>query len=458
MIRARIGLTSLALLLYLWILCTPLVMTQAGGPVVDSVGGWTAAGSFHDSRHGAALVRLLDGRVLVAGGGPYLSGTATASAEIMDPATASWTFTGSMNVARRNPLACLLPDGRVFVAGGWNGNSGFSSAEIYDPATGTWSFAGFMARPGIVPGFLLPSGKVLLIHPGFAELFDPVTGQFAIQEQPALPPDFGPPMLLADGKVLLGAGAIYDPVTGTLSPVPSQGYLNTGAWSRLLPDGRALIRGTYRFSGSRPITTSSVYTESTNTITRAAPTTVGGDSLLSTGFVLIAGGVDPGFEYHHPVLYIPSSDQLIPLPAMNRNLATSFDAQTLLDDGRVLVIGQDATSSFSEVYTPPPYSNPSPVVDSLSANSPLSDADFISLDIRGSSFLPNSFVQLGSTTLVTLYLGSQHLVAFVPPALRPALDGGITVGNPAPGGSAIGGIPIGFVTPGEQVQFLALPQ
>jgi len=43
-------------------------------------------------------------------------------------------------------------------------------------------------------------------------------------------------------------------------------------------------------------------------------------------------------------------------------------------------------------------------------------------------------VQLGQTKLVTLYLGSGRLVAFVPPGLLSLLDSGITVTNPAPGG------------------------
>lgn len=78
-------------------------------------------------------MRLLDGRVLVAGGG-------TASAELLDPKTLTWSATGDMTVARSGHTATLLPDGRVLVAGGSpSTGASFSisrTAEIYDPDTG----------------------------------------------------------------------------------------------------------------------------------------------------------------------------------------------------------------------------------------------------------------------------------------------------------------------------------
>ena len=53
-------------------------------------------------------------------------------------------------------------------------------------------------------------------------------------------------------------------------------------------------------------------------------------------------------------------------------------------------------------------------------------------------------VQLGTTKLVTIYLGAQRLVAFVPPVLRPALSAGISVGNPAPAGGTSDTVRVGF--------------
>ena len=88
---------------------------------------------------GQSLVLLADGRVLLAGGG--LEGGSRFS-EIFDPVTETWTDAGNMNVARSYPLALRLLDGRVLLAGGmedWRcvGKSCFatftSTAEIFTP-------------------------------------------------------------------------------------------------------------------------------------------------------------------------------------------------------------------------------------------------------------------------------------------------------------------------------------
>ncbi len=74
---------------------------------------WSATGSFGSSRtEGFTLVRLNDGRLLIAGGG-------TAEAELYDPSTGVWSATGSMGAERDYHSATLLVDGRVLVAGGW---------------------------------------------------------------------------------------------------------------------------------------------------------------------------------------------------------------------------------------------------------------------------------------------------------------------------------------------------
>ncbi len=59
-------------------------------------------------------------------------------------------------------------------------------------------------------------------------------------------------------------------------------------------------------------------------------------------------------------------------------------------------------NSLAAVFSPPEYNNPGPSLSAVSGN-----ADSSILDIRGGAFLPNSFVQIGSTKLVTLYLGSE---------------------------------------------------
>ena len=80
--------------------------------------------------------------VLVAGGVDS-DGSASASAELYDPASGTWTATGSLNTARYYHTATLLPNGMVLVAGGMDsGGSASASAELYDPASGTWTATG----------------------------------------------------------------------------------------------------------------------------------------------------------------------------------------------------------------------------------------------------------------------------------------------------------------------------
>ena len=54
--------------------------------------------------------------------------------------TGAWIATGSMGTPRSGHTAVRLLDGRVLVAGGSNeGESDMTSAELYDPESGTWS-------------------------------------------------------------------------------------------------------------------------------------------------------------------------------------------------------------------------------------------------------------------------------------------------------------------------------
>jgi hypothetical protein len=111
-------------------------------------------------RADATATRLLDGRVLVAGGDN--PGT-LASAELYDPSTGKWTATGSLAHARAGD-AVRLSDGRVLV----NGGAWF--AEIYDPANGTWTPTGNNVY-GNTDGALalLGDGRALAAGGGYLE-------------------------------------------------------------------------------------------------------------------------------------------------------------------------------------------------------------------------------------------------------------------------------------------------
>jgi len=424
---------------------TPLTQDQALGPVV----------------------RLLDGRLLIAGGelvrppgaGPSVP---TGSVYIFDPATMGWAMTGPMNIVRSASTATLLPDGRVFVAGGL-GDSGYTPAtEIYDPQTGTWSLAGSLLDSTNHPvgsALLLPNGKVLLLYAGSnfdAELFDPVTQQFEKAAGSAFQGStYGTAAILSDGRVLIVSGGtqnrIYDPATATLSSAPDLPFSDSGEHARLLPDGRVLVRGTFCLTGLSCTARPSLYDPRTNTATPASFFLTGEDVLLSDGSVLISdvlGGIHGEF-FGETIQYDAATDRMF----FQTNGSPPVAPTTLLDDGRAFGISWRESSAaqvngtFAQVYTPPAYMNPAPVIGSVvAAGSTFTGTATLPLDIHGAYFLPNSAVRLGTTKLVTLYLGSQHLIAFVPPALRLTLSAGITVNNPAAGGGSTAPVNVGFTS------------
>jgi hypothetical protein len=425
-------------------------------------GSWTLTGPFNDFRSGAAVVHLKEGGVLLAGG-TNDAGAVTASAEILDPATGQWTPTGSMSLPRFNAAATLLPDGRVLVAGGRDSSSTLSSIEIYDPLNRSWAPAGFMSSQQPANAILLSDGRVLLLRPPFtqSEIFDPV--QSKLYPVPD-PPNTGAAgalstpqraAMLADGRILIHQSystTIYDPGKNTYSSSPEMCCTDNGGWLRLLPDGRMLFRGAStslvgRFSQVYGF----VYDPQSGTTGTSAAVASGPDTLLPNGSLLIAGGVHslqsgsnigPNFLIGPNILYDPSTNQDIavtpsagiPNPA----------AMILLDDGRVLALGKTS----AEIYASAASNNFSPSVSAISSNTPATSADVIAIDLRGTGFLPNSRVQVGPARLVSLYLGSGRLVAFVPPALRSDLNSiGVTVVNPGPGGGSVGPLAAGVALP-----------
>jgi hypothetical protein len=130
-------------------------------------GKFVSTGEMTVARHKHAAILLPSGKVLIVGGsdnrdwhGEY------ASAEIYDPASGTFAVTGAMSTARfKLPAAvALLSNGKVLVAGGG------PFAEVYDETTGTFTKASgsLGAARFFASATLLSDGKALITG-GYAE-------------------------------------------------------------------------------------------------------------------------------------------------------------------------------------------------------------------------------------------------------------------------------------------------
>jgi hypothetical protein len=233
--------------------------------------GWSQLPDLATGRIDHTATRLLDGRVLVVGGGLESETASQASAEIFDPKTGQWSSAAAMASPRQRHTATLLPDGRVLVVGGLGPGRG--TAELYDPATNTWSSAGTLVQARANhQAVLLQDGTVLVLggrQPGKplagAEIFSPKTLTWTAVAPLSVARDRPVAVLLRNGKVLVTGGVttdvggqldaavlfgnplatteLYDPVSKTWSPGAPMATGRVGHAMAVVADGRVLVVG-----------------------------------------------------------------------------------------------------------------------------------------------------------------------------------------------------------------------
>jgi len=223
-----------------------------------STGTWAPTTPMGYARYQHSAVRLLDGRVLLAGA------NLTGEAEVYDPADESWTPTLPMAQYRRENSADLLPDGRVLLAGGECFGAFANTSETYDPSTNAWTQQTSQllenhCRHGSVT---LPDGRILIAggwdNVGFplptVEVFDstsdtwtPVSPLFAERDMPLVQP-------LSNGGVVVAGGdafftgleettEIFHVDSNTWLPGPTMQVPRYEATATALDDGRILAVG-----------------------------------------------------------------------------------------------------------------------------------------------------------------------------------------------------------------------
>ena len=145
---------------------------------------------------GGALVRLADGRYLIAGGAANL-GVAPGykTAQIFDPAAGTVTATASTMVrARCSNSGALLGNGKALIVGGWYSSDSGGYGEIYDPASGTFTATGPLNTARALPMVLPTSDGQAVIAGGSGvfgsppalervELYDPTNNTFSVRSE-----------------------------------------------------------------------------------------------------------------------------------------------------------------------------------------------------------------------------------------------------------------------------------
>jgi WD40 repeat protein len=278
-----------------------------------------------------------------------------------------------MVVARNGQTATLLPDGRVLIVGGTKD----TSAELYDPAKGMFSLTGSMveSQPGATTT-LLQDGRALITggtdgsldeNPvASAELYDPATGLFSRTGSMTTARSTHTATLLASGLVLIAGGAVgtkpsaelYDPRTGTFRPTGSPVRIRAGSTATLLPDGRVLLAGGTGSGAYNDTTAASaeLYNPKTGKFALTGSMTTSRWSgqtatLLSDGRVLIVGGNASSVQevpLASAELYDPTTGKFSATGPMHAARDTHSDV--LLHDGRVLVL--EGAPGAAELYDP----------------------------------------------------------------------------------------------------------
>jgi hypothetical protein len=170
--------------------------------------------------------------------------------------------------------------------------------------------------------------------------------------------------LLPDGEVLIAssyAGGVnaelYDPVAGTFTATGSLSTAREGHTACLLPNGKVLIAGgrNYDNSGSLQFLASAELYDLTvgafaPTGTMSVPRQYHTATLLTSGKVLIAGGLSDGGDLASAELYDPEAGAFGATGSMS--VAGAWHTATLLTSGKVLIAGGGFADYETLLLTP----------------------------------------------------------------------------------------------------------
>ena len=322
-----------------------------------------------------AIAVLQDGRVLIAGGTtvPDDVNSALATAEIFQRTQQADTVVpaaGPMQVPRWRDAATTMMDGRVLVVGGGEActTTACKTADLFDPTTNTFKpTANLMGENRTFAwSVLMVDGRVMITSDASptVEVYDPTKDSFTTIALPTVH-HFGQRIVrLRDGRVMVMGGdgcaptctiaqndvAIYDPKTDKFTAAKPMNFGRTQFTAHVLPDGRVMVFGGASISAggvNAPMDSIEAYDPSNDTwTTEPYKLSVGrtwhASSLVRDGTVLVMGGYTQS-----PCTPTNSVDQVDPIAGTRQSFGslpdgnTEWNALTMLD-GSVLGVGGGA--------------------------------------------------------------------------------------------------------------------
>lgn len=352
---------------------TLAIWVDAEGEEVLIDPSWTMGPNLSVARQTHTATLLLNGNVLIAGGGNTSGGATVATCNLYDPVANTMGVAASMATPRQYFQAIRLQNGKVLAPGGMGNGVSLATAELYDPATNVWTSAGSLSlgRQFFVAG-LLADGRVIVAGGSTSinfdpvpnvDIYDPATNMWTVAPSMSTARTDPAGMVLTNGKFLVAGGRsaagflataeIYDPATNSwTAAAPMSGLRGSGAPVRL-NDGRVIIAGGYNGTN---LTTSELYNPMTNSWSVA--TIAGGPggpgiraTLLADGTVLTTGGLLSGTSAAS--IYQPATNLWTATNSML--VSRAYHTLTTLPNSKVLAAGGyngAAIINTTEIYTP----------------------------------------------------------------------------------------------------------
>jgi hypothetical protein len=348
-------------------------------PAVLDPGWTTTVNTLSDARRAHTATLLANGRVLVVGGeaGTTASPTYLKTAELFDPSSNTFSPTSPMTTARSFHVAVRLANGNVLVAGG-NGTSGvLPSSEVYDAGTGLFHSTGALVQKREkAQAALLGTNEVLLTGGvdtdalDAAELFDPTSEQWTATDRMQykrvghyLAPEPNGVPLVVGGSTSTTIGdllacELYENSVWSTNPALNMSQARDGFGAATFSNGKVLVAGGYQHGVNATLATAELFDGASWSPagSLAGPRTLHTLTALPSGGAVAAGGVtldatgSVASRLDTAEVYDPTSNAWFALPKLEA--ARSLHTATLLQDGRVLLVGgQGATAPEASAET-----------------------------------------------------------------------------------------------------------